>query len=252
MLKPFNRPILVVAAASLSSTCLPAAVTLISEDFESLPDQSSRPISDFGSNIPIGFTNTDPAESGADVWYRNGMRAFATTPDANFTIASGNRVAQLVSHSSGGYSTISVPLGNGTPGSGTDFLPIPTGALSEGDIIRLSFDMYVQNVPSGSLAFNWNTDSASGTQNGSWTEYTSASPGDQFHFSRDLVITSDLTDITTIAPQFQLSTNGGSSFPFSTNYGQIDNFVLEIIPIPEPSTFALAGLGGLALLRRRR
>ncbi len=45
----------------------------------------------------------------------------------------------------------------------------------------------------------------------------------------------------------------GSSFSAGSS-GQINAIELSVVPVPEPSTFALAGLGvlGLALLRRRR
>ncbi|MGB1260086.1 MAG: PEP-CTERM sorting domain-containing protein [Akkermansiaceae bacterium] len=38
----------------------------------------------------------------------------------------------------------------------------------------------------------------------------------------------------------------------ATNYPELDNFTLEVTPIPEPSSVTLLGLGGLALIIRHR
>lgn len=44
----------------------------------------------------------------------------------------------------------------------------------------------------------------------------------------------------------------GSEGSAPTAFGYVDNFTLDVEPIPEPSAATLLGLGGLALLRRRR
>ena len=44
-----------------------------------------------------------------------------------------------------------------------------------------------------------------------------------------------------------LLTRGGSG-----NYSRFDDAVLSVVPVPEPSSSALLGLGGLALIMRRR
>ncbi|MEM9478889.1 MAG: PEP-CTERM sorting domain-containing protein [Verrucomicrobiota bacterium] len=256
---PFKALTAFIAFFALSTAISNAVlVTLISEDFESLPDQAGAPISIFGTNEPLGET-TDATYSspGAAISIRNGMRSMTVQPDVAFTGNTSNRVGQLITHTSGGFGLISVPLLSNQP------IPITVGPLTEGDIIRISFDYLVQTAPTNaSLGFFWNSNSASGTQNTTWDEAVSAnaSPGDVLSITKELVIDATTTDITEIGPQFQIvggtnvsSVPGHDGSSTNINLGQIDNFVLEVdMAIPEPSSVIFLLFSGLACIIRRR
>lgn len=239
-----------------------ADIVLFSEDFDgqTYPDQAPLVAADgdastsFAANTRIGDTNAagDSASggiyssAGSDLWTRNGTRAYVTTPNASFANGSGN-VGQLHSHTSGGFMLVSVgPLVSNVP------TPIAVTA-NEGDIFRMTFDMYVQELTtvSSNLDVFWNTNSANNPSQ-TWDAYTTASVGDNLSVVIEFTVAANQTDITEIAPQFQLSQNAGQT-PFNTAFAQIDNFVFsQITAVPEPSSLLVGMMFVLAASTRRK
>ncbi|MBB6428712.1 PEP-CTERM sorting domain-containing protein [Algisphaera agarilytica] len=249
------------------------ATIIYSENFDDVafPDQALQVAIDgnasvsFGANATIGDTNaagdgTPAASSGATsgLSTRNGTRGYITGADANFTSGSGN-VGQLHSHTAGGFAVLSTgPIGtvNGVNNQPTPIAITPVA----GDIYRVSFDMYKQadRLLTSSLGVNWNLKDAAFTVFAfpdTWDDFSTAAVGDTVAVVKDLVITQAMVDagVTSFGPQFTFFNNpNGADMAVNTAYAQIDNFQIELIPVPEPGSLVLLGLGGLALVARRR
>ena len=261
-------------AASFAASMAVNAAVIYSANFDALPDQAPLVASDgnasvsFTANSNIGDTNAagdDAAggiylSTGANLATRNGMRAYGTTPNVNFTTASGG-VAQFHTHTAGGYGVLSVGPIASIGGAGNQPTPIEITPIL-GDTYRVTFDMYVQvtRIQTNNLVVNWNLKDAAFAAftdpNSTWNEYKNSSVGDVLSVTKDLVITQDIIDanVTSFGPQFTLFTNGnGADIATNTAFGQIDNYQIEhMSTMPEPSTAFLSALAALGVLRRRR
>lgn len=260
-------------AASFAASLAANATVIYSANFDSLPDQAPLVASDgnasvsFNANASIGDTNAsgDGASggiylsTGANLATRNGMRAYGTTPDVNFTTAAGG-VGQFHTHTAGGFGVLSVGPIAFVGGAANQPTPIAITPVL-GDIYRVTFDMYVQvtRIQTGNLAVNWNLKDGAFTAftepNSTWDEYKDSSVGDVLSVTKDLVIDQTIIDanITSFGPQFTLFTNGnGADIATNTAFGQIDNYQIEHIAVPEPSSALLSALAALGILRRRR
>ncbi|MEM9080300.1 MAG: PEP-CTERM sorting domain-containing protein [Verrucomicrobiota bacterium] len=260
--------------AGLFAASLPMhGVVIYSANFDSLPDQAPLVALDgsasvsFNANASIGDTNGTGdaaaggiyASGGANLATRNGMRAYGTVDDANFSSASGG-VGQLHTHTGGGFGVISTgPIANI---GGVNNQPTPIAiAPVVGDIYRVTFDMYVQEVRTltSNLAVNWNLKDASFNVfsfSDTWNDYKDSSVGDVLSVTKELEITQAMVDagVTSFGPQFTLFTSpNGADLPTNTAFAQIDNFQIELFPVPEPSSMALLGLTfGFFVTRRKK
>ncbi|MDP4721589.1 MAG: PEP-CTERM sorting domain-containing protein [Akkermansiaceae bacterium] len=251
-----------------------AAILLTSEDFGSLVDQAPLVASDgnasvsFGANAIIGDANAagDAASGGiyssagapSGLSTRNGIRGYTTVANVNFTTASGS-VGQLHTHTAGGFGVLSTGPITTVGGAATQPTPLVLTTPAEGDIIRVTFDMYVQAVRTtgtDNLVVNWNLKDASFNVIAfadTWDDYKNASVGDLITVQKDLTITSDMISagLDSVGPQFTFL-NAPGQITINTAFAQIDNFKVEQIAVPEPSSMALLGLGALGLMVRRR
>ncbi|NWK55067.1 PEP-CTERM sorting domain-containing protein [Verrucomicrobiaceae bacterium N1E253] len=106
--------------------------------------------------------------------------------------------------------------------------------LNTGDTVTVEFDVWRGNAGNGStLLINF---AGLGTQAASGVTQSISSQSFNFVITSDGVTTGDLS--------FQ-STIGGNDY-------RIDNIAVSYTAVPEPSSTALLGLGGIALILRRR
>lgn len=257
----------------LASASTTQAVIVVSENFETgFVDQAPLVAADgnasdsFDANDEIGDTNTtgDAAFGGiyaspgvaSALSTRNGTRGYMTAPATGFTLAGGSGVGQLHTHTGGGFGVLSVgPIA--TIG-GVNNQPTPIVlSFSEGDIVRVSFDLFIQaNGTDTSGGINWNIKDASFNVipfSDSWNEFHTGAIGSQTNVSKDLTITADMISagIDSVGPQFTFHNNSGN-MAFNTAYAQIDNFQIEHISVPEPSSFAFLGLIAAGVYVRRK
>lgn len=239
--------ILPLLSLVVSSPLLSGVTVIYSEDFES-------------ATATMGYASTTNAVIGnSSLYNRNGSRAFITTADAAFTNATGN-VAQIGSHTAGGFALVSVPLLGGAavaPQSGTDPALISVPALTIGDTFTISFDIFTQTLPTGggTPAIIWNSNNST-IPNNSWTEYMPGATLGQYTVIATHTVTASTVGVTSIGPQIQLlngtNATGGFSTSVNENMVQLDNISVTHTAIPEPSASFLLGLASLTLLRRSR
>ncbi len=260
--------------ASLGMAMTASSAIIYSENFGSLVNQAplvatnGSASTSFDANATIGDTNaTGDAASGgiyastgatSGLSTRNGIRGYTTVAHANFTTGSGS-VGQLHTHTSGGFGVLSTGPITTVNLVANQPTPIVLTGPAAGDIIRVTFDMYVQAVRTtgtDNLAVNWNLKDSAFTVIGfadTWDDYKNASVGDVIAVQKDLTITAAMISagLHSIGPQFTFG-NAPGQIAFNTAFAQIDNYKIEHIAIPEPSSLALIGLGMLGLSVRRR
>lgn len=136
---------------------------------------------------------------------------------------------------SGAYGTNMTAAGYINGGTGTAKAPVLSG-VAVGSSVAVLFRTW-----SGNLGKDWNAVSAAvaSIQNG----VASVGPADGFWYGQSGIATVIAGGGTTPVPT-----------AFGTLSGQIPGYSLTFTPVPEPTTFALAGLAGAALMifRRRR
>ncbi|MGJ8726626.1 MAG: DUF1800 family protein [Roseibacillus sp.] len=200
-----TRPLLFLAASMCSH-----AIVIIEDDFDSETLGNTT-----GTNQTIGST---PFRT------RNSLNTEVVSPHAAFTSASGNALQLKTSSSTGGgYGAIS-------PAGGEVTLPV---ALSNGDLLRVSFDMYVQNVPASSsnvefqLRPNGNND---GVTEYDFVDLHGATPGDVMTVVADFVVGSsgNLSTSTTTLNTFIHFDGVNNNFGEDVNIAQIDNLKFEV------------------------
>ncbi len=97
----------------------------------------------------------------------------------------------------------------------------------------------------GDMTVNWTVSGGtSGTlASGTWDDYNDANGGN----GGRTLITPNVTGADGEVLTLSLEQTGGS-----TTYLAMDNLTFDQVAVPEPSSMALLGLGGLALILRRR
>ena len=141
------------------------------------------------------------------------------------------------------FGVVDPQLGNPEPTDGDNWGYMVNGGLSQalsgfsagvGDTITVTFDALVNNGTTD-LAVNFAGIGVQSVPNGDLNAATAT------NVSLDFIVTSAIStgDLT-----FQ--NNGAGS------QVRIDSVSVEHTPVPEPGSLALLGLGGLAMLRRRR
>ena len=269
-----KKQIPLLLSALLGTAITSSATTILfSENFGTLVDQAPLVALDgdasvsFGANSTIGDTNAagDTAAGGAyastgaasGLSTRNAIRGYTTTPAAGFTTASGS-VGQLHTHTANGFGVLStgpITTVNSVANQPTPILV----SVTAGDVIRVTFDLYVQAVriptATDTLAVNWNLKDASFNVipfADTWDDYKNASVGSLISVTKDLTITSDMVSagLASIGPQFNFG-NAAGQILHNTAFAQVDNFEVSIVP--EPNTMAVLGFVCLSgLLARRR
>ncbi len=186
------------------------------------------------------------------------------TTSGPHTAESGIFAASSVASSNSG-GTFSNPAGNGSnesfssngwdPGEYYQFQTNSTGFEN----ITVSYGQATSATGPGFFDFFYSTDGTTYIQFGS----TYDGPDLDFSsttFRPENVLSFDLTSITAldndasiffrVAVNGTTAENGGTTA--STGTFRIDDFAVNATAVPEPASLALAGLGGLFLLRRRR
>jgi hypothetical protein len=163
----------------------------------------------------------------------------------------------------------SIPSGNGSSNSWSannwsqnDYYQFQVSTIGYQDIL-ISFDQIGSATGPGTFALQYSTDGSSFTQFGSsytllssptWNPNTaSGSAGESFSFDLSLLDTlENLSSVYFRVVDLSATTggaiNGGNIGTSGTD--RIDNFLVSatVAPVPEPSTMALAALGGAACL----
>jgi len=122
--------------------------------------------------------------------------------------------------------------------------------------VEVAFDQAGSNTGPGTFGLFYSINGGALTQSGAnytvplstWNT-TTAAPGSQLFagggaFDNATTITFELVDMNTV------SVNGGTVATGGTD--RVDNFTVVGMPVPEPATLALAGLGAASLLLLRR
>ncbi|MBT8037287.1 MAG: PEP-CTERM sorting domain-containing protein [Verrucomicrobiae bacterium] len=256
-MKTLNKSTLAIAVAVASLASANAAV-VFTDDFES-PDL------DAGGPLTYSLTGTSAtSRTASSDWVRSTAGYGASSNgliDAayeGFTAPGGNQAYGFR------YSNSGVTTSFGT-----------IGALTAGTIITVSFDVFDDGTNGGStpLSAALATFDGAGTRNdtdggGGLLQNTSSylgavsgsAPASGFstwqiiYTVGDDVLDADGAGAGT-ATTFDTGVLGDDialRFQGATNSASIDNVSIDISVVPEPSTTALLGLGGLALILRRR
>jgi hypothetical protein len=141
------------------------------------------------------------------------------------------------------FGVVDPQLGNPEPTDGENWGYMVNGGLSQtlsafsagvGDTITVTFDAIINNGTTD-LVVDFAGIGAQSVPNADLNTTTATS------VSLDFVVTSAITE-----GLLSFQNNGAGS------QVRIDAVSVELTPVPEPGSLALLGLGGLALLRRRR
>jgi hypothetical protein len=147
---------------------------------------------------------------------------------------------------------VSIPVGTNTGSI------LPTGS----SVVSFIVDWNVSGI-GGSGYFNLTTalfTSSPATGNGGFTQLNTTTPGQSVSADGAYTITYTLTGAALQNMNNVIATNGTIQLEFFSNRAStrsvtgltVDNVRIDANVVPEPSTMAIAGLGLLALARRRR
>ena len=117
----------------------------------------------------------------------------------------------------------------------------PTGS---GGVGTLSFQWdEFSGTTAGTFSVQWTTDLIDGTETWTTEETITQTPGANSGFIQENVVIDQAGDVK-VRVILDAGAVNGSSFDLMS--------VTDFTPVPEPSSTALLGLGGLALILRRR
>ena len=189
-------------------------------------DYTAPDSNDFGSGVTVGnFTITD---------FR---------PQADFrTHASSEWAAASAAGTTSGFPTISF----------TVFIDDTVMV----DLTNLAFDYGYLSTATSNTTINWSLSLSQGTPSAtSGGGYTHDGGANFQQFGEGNALTlADLSDLTDTSVTFTWALTSSKSNNIGNQGHRLDNITLTgtVTPVPEPSSFALLGLGGLALILRRR
>lgn len=187
----------------------------------------------YTTNVVSDFQNFNLSVTYAN-WNPDGSQAFNGGSGFTPVITSGPTSYEVVAeqYGSGAYN---LPTALNVPGA---------------TLVQLTFTLNstMSITPGANDFFGPNFDLSDGTQQVQYLEYNHY-PGTGTYTVTASVGSLDTTDITAFNLEFDPGSYGGST-PYDVSY---DSLVL-LTPTPEPSTFALLGLGaiGFVMARRRR
>lgn len=199
----------------------------------------------------------------------NATSAFGIAADAGSGTASSSHASALT--------IFSTPVGNGSAKSLSannwavgDYLQFQVSTLTYSGI-SVSYDQISSSTGPGQFTLQYSTDGSTFTPFGSqYTVLVNASPNtwgsvtpvSASSYTYDLSSITALDNASTV--YFRVvdtgtlsasQANGGATAPAASGTDRVDNFTVFTTPVPEPSTIALAGIGGVAALfalRRRK
>ena len=193
--------------------------------------------------------------------------SFETTPPSGTGQANGPYLADSgllagTSNANGFHAseatTWSNPSGNGSLESWSsnnwaigDYYQFATSTTGFEDII-VTFDQTRSSTGPADFELQYSLDGNSFTGAGAYTvgalTWSTSTPVPESTFTFDLTGISALENASSVT--FRLVATGAASGTAGTN--RVDNFNIEATAIPEPTSLAVIGLGGLLALRRRR
>lgn len=200
----------IIAGLFFSFIALQApAVVIFEENFDSIADGTT-----VGTNSKIG-TGAFYTRNAANI-------TITSSPAGAFTPASGH-AAQVSVKDGGAWAFLAGNFGSSS---------LPTGTFTEGDEVVLSFDMYIQQLPTSGND-NLRMEIGSTTWNRTFSEYWSGTVGDVVSVSYTNTITA--AEAGTQTYNFRICCGGATSQGTTTyNAFQLDNVKIETIPSTAP------------------
>jgi hypothetical protein len=213
----------------------------------------------------LSIVQTSQASVIADWTFETSLPATAGpfSPEIGAGSASGSHAGAAV------YST---PVGNGSSHSFSstlwavgDYYQFSVSTLGLGNV-GISFDQSSSNTGPGQFGLQYSTDGTTFTPFSSYSVLANAAPNPLWNgttssslytstvdFSSVTALNNDSTVYFRLVDASTVSANGGTVGTGGTD--RVDNFVVTASPVPEPTTLALSGIGGLfsmLVLRRKR
>ncbi|MGB0993072.1 MAG: PEP-CTERM sorting domain-containing protein [Akkermansiaceae bacterium] len=179
-----------------------------------------------GVPAPGNWNNNTPADWNA--YGSKGMQADATPPAGTDGAAFGFLQGGATGNLNGGSFTQDIATAVGGTINPGDVFTLTLAAVNQNASPSFDFDIRDNADPSLGSSLIGGTQQSGAVAGGTWADYVVMGTVDTASSNVFLVI----------------NTNGGQV--------RVDNVRLDIEPVPEPSSAALLGLGGLALILRRR
>lgn len=232
-----TKHLLIPAAIFAATSASNAANIITNGDFELgvTAYQNYNAGSEFGrTNYGVDFGNT--------VFFDNWARGGGAT--RGWTAGTGGVSPATFPASLGGYFLRIDANDAGNPGGNPDYI-VQTGfTLTAGLTYNFSADLFGQTATGAQVILEFIGTGGNVGNNvsvGTFTDTTDVAGGSI------TAIASDFSSAVTTTGTYELRISSPSN---GDNHSYIDNIVVD--EVPEPSTTALLGLGGLALILRRR
>jgi len=175
----------------------------------------------------------------------------------NFTITDARTQANFSTRASSEWANVSASgVGNSMTLTPSMSFTVSIDDTVEVDLTNLAFDYGYFSSAGSNTTIDWNltlsTGSSSSSSGGDYT-HNGVANFQQFGSGNALIL-SGLTGLTDTTVTFTWLFDSSKSNNIGVQSHFLDNIALTgtVTPVPEPSTTAILGLGGLALLFRRR